>query len=314
VIERPHGRSSIAVHGALLLVAILFGTNYVVAKVAMRQVSPPALLAIRVSGATAILAGLCGVRRLDAGTRPMRLGFADVAQIFLFSVLGVSLNQILFLEGLERSTATNASLILVTIPILTLGFALLLGKERASFAGVIGIGLGLAGALLLILPRGVDLSGRSSLGNVLLLLNGASYALYLVLTKSILVRFDPLTVVTWVFALATLTVVPLGLRDLRVFLDQKPSPATWGCIAYVIVGGTALPYLLNNWALVRARSSFVAVYIFFQPLIAGTLGRIFLLEDVGAHTVVAALLIGSGVFLSSRGREQRAVSAYSRAR
>ena len=73
-------------------------------------------------------------------------------------------------------------------------------------------------------------------------------------------------------------------------------------VAYVVIGGTAVPYLLNNWALVRAESSLVAVYILVQPIIAGSLGRIFMHEQFGPNTAIAAALIVTGVVLSGRRR------------
>jgi drug/metabolite transporter (DMT)-like permease len=286
------------VHGALLLVTLLFGANYVVAKVALREVPPLELVVLRTWGTAAILFAASSLSRRQTPRPP--LSRAELGQLFLYSLLGASLNQICFLEGLERSTATNASIILVSIPLLTLAFAVILRRERASARGVIGIGIGLTGALLLILPRGgVDVTSRTATGNLLLLIGGASYALYLVLTRPILARHDALTVVSWVFLLAALTVSPAGLAGLRDVAATGMSATAWASIVYVILGGTALPYLLNNWALVRVRSSVVAVYILLQPIVAASLGRVFLDEQLGPHTAVAALLIVAGVILSA---------------
>jgi drug/metabolite transporter (DMT)-like permease len=70
-------------------------------------------------------------------------------------------------------------------------------------------------------------------------------------------------------------------------------------VAYVVIGGTAVPYLLNNWALARVHSSIVAVYVLLQPVVAASLGRIFLQEQFGPHTAVAAVLVVAGVVLST---------------
>jgi drug/metabolite transporter (DMT)-like permease len=66
----------------------------------------------------------------------------------------------------------------------------------------------------------------------------------------------------------------------------------------VVVGATALPYLLNSWALVRVKSSVVAVYILLQPIVATWLGRVFLHEQFGPHTAFAAVLVVAGVAVS----------------
>jgi len=287
----------LVVHAALLLVAVLFGANYVVAKVALREVTPEGLVVIRTWGTAAMLFAASGLWRRRA-PRP-RPTARDLGQLLLYGLLGASLNQICFLEGLVRSTATNAGLMFASIPLLTLALAVVLRRERATLSGVAGVTIGLVGALLLIVPRGgVDFTSRTATGNLLLLLSGASYALYLVLTRPILARLDPLTVVSWVFLLAALTVTPVGAGAVRDLVGSGASGAGWASIAYVVIGGTAVSYLLNNWALVRVRSSLVAVYILVQPIVAGSLGRVFLHEQLGPHTAIAALLIVAGVMLS----------------
>jgi drug/metabolite transporter (DMT)-like permease len=185
----------------------------------------------------------------------------------------------------------------------TLAFAVMLKRERATWQAVTGIVLGLVGALILILPRGgVDLSANASLGNILLFMGASSYSLYLVLTRPILSRHDPLRVVSWMFLFAGLTVLPFGFNGLRAVFASGLTTAGWLSVAYAVVGATALPYLLNNWALVRVQASVVAIYILVQPLVAGALGRIFLGESLGAHTAVAATLIVGGVVVATSRR------------
>jgi drug/metabolite transporter (DMT)-like permease len=292
------GKTPIAVHGALLAVSLLFGANYVVAKFALRVVSPVGLVVIRACGTAAILFATSGLLHSSKARAPLRP--SEFGQLFLYSLLGVSINQLCFLAGLDRSTATNASIMLVSIPVLTHAFAVLLGRERASAPTMIGIALGLAGALLLIVPRGgIDFSSRTTIGNALLLLGGSSYGLYLVLTRDILSRHDPLRVISWTFVLAALTVLPIGARDAARLFSAKVSPGTWLAIAFVVIAATVLPYLLNVWALARVESSFVAIYVLVQPVFAATLGRIVLHESFGPHMMAAAALVITGVLVSS---------------
>ena len=292
-------RTPLLVHAALFAVSLLFGTNTVVAKVALREITPIDLVVFRIAVTAAVLFGVSRLLRGDA-PRPAPLARADLGRLLLYSLLGASINQLCFLAGLARSTATNASLMVVAVPVLTLAFALALRRERASVTGLLGIALGLAGALLLVVPRGgLEIARRAAVGNALLLLSGASYALYLVLTRSILARLDAMRVVSRTFLLAALTVLPLGLPSLSALHPSEVSGTGWASVAYVVIGGTAVPYLLNNWALARVRSSIVAVYVLLQPVVAASLGRIFLNEQFGPHTALAAALVVAGVLLSS---------------
>jgi drug/metabolite transporter (DMT)-like permease len=296
-------RTPASVHAALLTVALLFGGNYVVAKFAFREITPLTLVVIRMVGTAGVLFAVSGIlqrhRPRPAFTR------SDYGELFLYSLLGTTINQICFLEGLARSTATNAALMLVSIPVLTLAFAVLLKRERLTAMGLAGIVTGLAGALLLVIPRGnVDFSSQTTLGNVLLLAGGVSFALYLVLTRPILARHEPLRVMSWIFLFSAITVIPFGFVGLRSLASTGLTQGGWLSVTYVVVGATVLPYMLNSWALVRVRSSLVAIYILLQPVVAGTLGYFFLDERLGPHTVLAACLVVTGVLLSAwrRGR------------
>jgi drug/metabolite transporter (DMT)-like permease len=287
--------SPLAVQGALVLVQLLFGANYVIAKVAFREVSPLGLVAMRAWGTAAIFALILALRPKPAVPQP-KLTPREYGQLFVFSLLGISINQTAFLEGLARSTATNAAIILVMIPVVTLAFAVLLGREKPTVAGVTGIALGLAGALLIIVPRGgVDLGADAFAGNMLLLTCASSYALFLVLARDILARRDALTVVTVMFVMAALTLAPLGHKGVVEAIHHGISPAGWASIAFVTFGATAAPYLVNSWALGRAKSSVVAVYVLLQPIVAGVMGRLFLGERLGPTAALAAVLIVAGV-------------------
>ena len=168
-----------------------------------------------------------------------------------------------------------------------------------SVTGVAGIAIGLTGALLVIIPRGgVTLSASAFTGNLLLFAGSVSYSFYLVLTRQILARHDPVRVVRWIFLLAALTVLPFGFSGLRQLVATGLSPAGWASVAFITVGATVLPYLLNTWALARVKASVVAVYILVQPLVAGAMGRIFLGEHLGPNAVVAGALVTVGVVLS----------------
>lgn len=295
----PAGDNPLAVHAALLTVSLCFGANYVMAKFAFREVSPLALVVIRTWGTAAIL----GLVVLLRGRRPNDAPFTrrELGELFLYNLLGVSFNQACFLEGLSRSSATNASIMLVAVPVFTLGFAILLRRERATPLRVMGIVTGLAGALLLIIPRGgVNLSPTAVTGNLFLLTGSLVYALYLVLSRDIVARHDPLRVVFWIFVFAGLSSLPFGFTGLMRVAETGISATGAGSVAFVVVGATAVPYLLNSWALARVASSVVAVYILVQPVVAGTMGRIFLDEHFGPNTAVAAALIVAGVAMAVR--------------
>jgi drug/metabolite transporter (DMT)-like permease len=252
---------------------------------------------IRAWGTAAILGLVLLIRGRRASDTPFTR--REVGELWVYSVLGVSLNQACFLEGLSRSSATNASIMLVAVPVLTMAFAILLKREKATPLRIAGIATGLAGALLLLIPRGgVNLSASAVTGNLLLLTGSVAYSIYLVLTRPMLSRHDPLRVVTWIFVFAGITMLPFGHDGLRAVLHNGLSGSGVASVTFVVIGATVVPYLLNSWALARVQASIVAVYILVQPIVAGTTGRIFLGEHFGPGTALAAVLIVSGVAMA----------------
>src|SRR5690349_14725531 len=136
--------SSLRVHAALLLVALLFSINYIISKLAMRAFNPLVFAYLRVAGAAIVLNLV--VHERD----PAPLTRRDAWQLAGFAVLGVVINQTFFLTGLHFTTADVAAILITAIPVFALGAAMAVGRERASAAKVGGIALAAAGALLVV--------------------------------------------------------------------------------------------------------------------------------------------------------------------
>src|SRR6185503_1397890 len=131
------------------------------------------------------------------------------ARLVVCSLLGIALNMGLYLEGVMRTSVVHTGLLVVQIPVFTYAVACLARVEKPEPARVLGIGVALGGAIALVLERAPESEGGgSALGNVLLVANCLSYAVYLVLARGLLQRFPTLVVMAWVFWFS-LPVVPL---------------------------------------------------------------------------------------------------------
>ena len=157
---KPAG-SGPTVFAALFGAQFAFGVFPVIGKIALVSIPPLPFALFRVAGASALLFLL---RRLLPRETIAR---ADWPAILLLSILGVTVNQIFFIEGLSRSTAINATLLMVTIPVLTLGAALLLRREQATPRKIVGCVLALAGALVRLGAHRFDGNSRLFVGDVL---------------------------------------------------------------------------------------------------------------------------------------------------
>jgi drug/metabolite transporter (DMT)-like permease len=288
------GGSPWTVHVALAGAQTGFALFPIFGKLALVSIPPLVLAAIRVVSAALLLE----LVRRASGAQPIPR--ADRGRLFLFALLGVSFNQVLFILGLSMTTAIHTSILMSSIPVFTLATAALLRHETLSPRAVAGMLLAGMGAFLLLSAQGFDWESRYFRGDLLLLGNCLSYSLFLVLSRPILARCEPLTFVTAIFRYGAIPIVLVSLPAMRSFSPSNVTPLAWASLAAIVLFSTAIPYFLNTWALARTDASRVAAYVFFQPLVASGLAILVLGERPGWTTAVAAALILSGLAVSIR--------------
>lgn len=292
---QPETASNKASYAALLVVQISFGTFPVVGKLVLAVLPSVALVGIRIG----IAALIFYVFQRTRGS--LRLAEKrDYLLMAVFGFLGVALNQLLFVKGLSLTTASNASLIAVTIPIFTILVGALIGTEKLSKAKAAGIILAAVGVIFLIDPRKASFSAETTLGDLLVVLNSLSYGIYVATSKSAVSRNGAMRSITWIFLFAALFCVPLGAFSLSTIEVENVRLSIWLMAFHIAVAATALPYFLNAWALARVEPSTVAVFVYLQPVIGFLMAVVFLGERIGANFIIAAALIFAGVFLVTK--------------
>ena len=278
-------------HSALFTVALLFSANYLISKLGMREFSPLSFAWLRVAGATVLLWFIA---------RGESLPRESSRRVALFAILGVAINQTMFLSGLAFTTVQVAAILITSIPVFAVGAAIAMGRERASASRIGGIALAGAGALLVVGGEGIHGTLRSLIGALMILVNCLSYALYLVISKPDMAHLSARAVVARMFAVGTLLMLPIAAVPLWREHWAAISPQAWLALALVILGPTVAAYLLQAWALRHADSSVVAAYTYLQPVLATVLGAIFLGEHIRPIVVVAGTMIFAGVWLTGR--------------
>lgn len=283
----------VRVHAGMFSVATLFSLNYIISKLGMRAFNPLVFAYLRVVGAALVL------NLLIPHSGPP-LSREDRKLVLLFSLLGVVLNQTLFLTGLSFTDAHVAAILITTIPVLTLGVAMIAGRERATPMKVGGIALAGAGALLVVGGEGAFGSMHALIGAALITGNCLAYALYLVISKPAMARLSPLLMTKRMFAYATAMMLPIAAVPLaRQSWGTIPLNA-WLALLIVIAGPTVAAYWINAWTLRYADASTVATYVYVQPVLTAILATLFLGERIRAIAIVAAAMIFIGVAMTSR--------------
>lgn len=284
-------------HAALLIVNLLYGINFLVAKEVMpAYVGPSAFIFIRVT-CTAVLFGVLFL----AITRE-RIQRSDLPRFILCAITGVTVNQLLFYEGLNYTTPINAAVIFTSNPILTLLVAAMVLREKIIPRKIVGILLGAGGAIaLIILSRGgVSFDENTRLGNLFILINALSYAVYLVAAKPLMKKYKPLTVITVNFAMGWFFVTPFGWNQFTQIEWHTFTPFVWGALVFTVLGVTFVAYLFSIFALQRLTAPQVSVYVYVQPVTAALLAIALGKDRFTPELIICSLLIFLGVFLVIR--------------
>ncbi|HTG37115.1 MAG TPA: DMT family transporter [Thermoanaerobaculia bacterium] len=286
------------VHLTLILVQAAFGGFHVVAKAVLADLAPLALAAIRVGLATPILMALAWRRDRFIPAR------RDLPMLALLGGLGVFANQALFITGLKFTTATNASILMTSIPVFAIAAAAVMGVERITLNRLAGIILSVVGALVLVNPFRFSTGHAAALGNSLILVNGLCYALFLVLQRPILTRVPWRTVIAASFFFGAVGILPIAIPALAALDPSKVGTGAWLGVAYIIIFPTVFAYAASTWAVRRSSPALVAAYSTLQPLVASALAAAFLGEQFGWEEGIGFALIAAGLWLVS-GRAQK---------
>jgi len=277
-------------------VQLAFSGFHVTAKAVLGQLHPLALAGIRVLVAAPLLTATAAVvdRRLPSAR--------DLPYLCLLGLLGVFGNQLLFITGLSHTSATNAAILMPSIPAFAAAVALTLRLEPVAKGRLVGTALAVAGALLLVRVHRFSLDDGTVRGNLLVLGNCLAYASFLVLQRPLLRRLSALTVIAGAFVSGGAGVLVVSWRHLAALDLATLSPLVWWGLAYITIVPTTLAYLVNTWAVQRSSAVMAAAYTTLQPLFSAGLAMLFLGETVGWVEGAGFVLIVAGLLQVSRTR------------
>jgi drug/metabolite transporter (DMT)-like permease len=290
-------RATTKAHIAVLLTNFFFATNLSLVKhISPSLIGPFGVNLFRV-GITLILFWLLWVfSKQEAG-----IDKKDIPRFVACALTGVVINQMLFVKGLTITSTLHAALLMLTTPLLISVLALWWLKERFTIQKALGLLLGIGGAMLLILSR--DTSGIASVqGDLLILVNAISYAIYFSMVKPLTNRYSPLHVIRWVFTFGFIMIVPFSWQDAVEAHWQTAAISQWLALGSVVLCGTFLTYSFNSYSLKHLGAATTGSYIYTQPLFAALIAALFLQEGFSIEKTLAGTLIFGGVYLGSRSK------------
>lgn len=294
-------------HIALLIVNMFYGANHVIAKGIMPNIlTPNVFIFLRVAGATALF----WLIRLFSKTRE-KVERKDMLRLAACSIFGVAMNQLFFFHGLNLSSSINGGIIMTLNPIMVVILSYFILKETITTFRVAGVLLGATGAVLLTLSSNSQ-NPDLAIGDLFLLINAASYAVYLVLVKPLMAKYKPITVITYVFLFGLLFVLlfPLTIPEILETDFSVLTGVILGKVLYVIIGVTFFAYLLTVYGLSKLSPSVSSAYIYTQPVLVIFFAIFFAYigftddytDTITMEKILYMILIFIGVYVTSMKR------------
>jgi drug/metabolite transporter (DMT)-like permease len=281
---------------AALGATTIYGINHTVAKGVMPDyVGAFGFIFLRTGGA-ALLFWISSIF-----VKSEKIAKQDWKPLITAAILGASINMLSFFKGLELSTPINSSILVTITPIIVVIFSSILLKEKIYFTKVLGIAMGLVGAIgLVIYGKEVRMDAPNiPLGNTLFIVNATAYGLYLIVIKKVMEKYQPITVLKWVFTIAFIVNLPITYSSFNQINWEMP-PSIIASVVFVILGTTYMTYLFNGFALTKLKASTVSSFVYVQPLIGIIVAILSGQDQLNFTKVAAGILVLSGVYFASK--------------
>jgi len=283
-------------HIALFVAQLIYALNYSVAKGLMPEfIHPIALVFARVLGAGLLF----WIFSLFVKTQKVEK--KDMKRIALLAIFGVVINQIFFIYGLSITTPINSSIIMISNPIMVFIFTLIILKERITVMKFSGLIFAVVGAVMILRFRGnFEVGSDTIAGDLMTLINSASWAIFVVMVKPIMMKYNTVTAMRWLFLFGAMYMIPIGLVEtLHTEWNAFTSHAIFALL-FVVVATTFVAYFLNIYGLQELSPNTVSAYIYLQPFLASLFAILMGEDNLTPTKLFSGFLIILGLYLINK--------------
>lgn len=280
---------------AIVLLVLIWGSNFSVVKAALSEFSPLAFNSTRFVLASVLLAVFLLIR----GVRPtFRKG--DVIRLVGLGLLGNVVYQILFIYGINWTLAGNAALMLSTVPLIVTILSVGLRHETISRAGWAGVLLSISGIALILWgsSRGLSFGSDTMRGDLVMLASALAWSVYTVLSSPYVLRYGTLPVTAFTMWAGTVGLVAVATPSLLRQDWASVSLGAWGGLVFSGALSIALAYILWYYGIRHLGSSRTAVYSNTVPIVALVVAWLTLGEVPTWVQAVGTVLILGGIGLA----------------
>jgi drug/metabolite transporter (DMT)-like permease len=248
--------------GLLVLMTLIWGVNYIVIKAAFEVFSPLAFNAVRFLLAAVSI----GAFAWAAGAR--RPPARQLLHLSLLGVLGNTLYQLCYIEGMARTRAGNAALIMAAVPVLTAVSSHLLGHERLRSRDVLGLALSTTGIAVLVVGSGTAVGfGGPLAGDLLMLFAVLFWTAYTVLAKPLVDSLGATVTTAWTMGLGAIPLLAICAPAALAQRWSAVTPAAWLGTVFSSLGALVVAYLIWYRGVERLGATRTAFYSYFSPVV-----------------------------------------------
>ncbi len=290
-----------AAYLAALAAVILWGSSFVATKMVLTRFSPVAYIVFRFAAASLIFAIILLRSRLP------RIPLTSHLRLALMALFEPGLYFVFETTGLQRTTASSASIIIASVPVVVAILAAFLLKERLSPRGWFGAVLSIGGIVLLSLWDGTQGLGEGSpLGNLLVFLAVLSASGYIIMARYLSASLSTLQITAFQVLYGTAYFLPgfvwLGVTGAW----PEPDLVSLGALVFLVFGATLGAFLSYNFSLSRLGAARSSVFLNGIPVVTVVAAALFLGERISYHHGLAALLVIAGVTIANQPRKRAA--------
>lgn len=291
-------------YAALTIAYLIWGANFVVAKVTLQEVPVMTLGFLRFS-----LACLLLMPFLWAEKKQLKVSSTDIPRLFTIGVLMITFHIYLFYTGLSKTSAINTSILSLLTPLFSLLGGWLFLKEKIYWINLLGSGLGLVGALVIIgLPLlfTEGFNAESFVGNSLLVASSIVFVMGAILAKPLLKSYHYLVITSCSFLVGAVTFAIPAILEFLQNPDWIYRVSIYGVLGllYITVLSTISAFFLYYWAFEKVGLAKSSLFNYLNPVVAASLAVPFLGERISFSFIIGTCLVILGVYWGTFGKEK----------
>lgn len=292
-------------HLAVFIANVFFGLNNPISRSLMPgTIDPIALTYFRMIGGTLLFWGTSLFLKRE------KVPFKDLLKLFFAAFFSLSVNQIAFYMGLSKTSPIDASIVVSTLPIMSMIFAAIIIKEPITLKKALGVLVGASGALYLIYASGSQHIGSGNfMGNIIVFGAVVSFSLYLTIFKTLIPKYSPFTIMRWMFLFASIQSYPFCHQAIASF-DPGILDFSIGLrIAYILIFATFAGYVLLAYGQKTLLPTTLSMYNYTQPIIASLATLIMGIGTFGSDQLISVALVFAGVYIVTQSKTRAQIEA-----